>query len=65
MTDRIEPVGRRRDPQPVERVHFSPVEREQQRREREQRRRRRQADTPQAPAGGDGDAASPRLDLRA
>jgi hypothetical protein len=34
VTDRIEPVGRRR-PSPVEPVLLTPVEREQQRRERE------------------------------
>jgi hypothetical protein len=61
VTDRIEPIGRRRDASPVERVLLTPVEREQQRREREEKRRRR----PKPPRGGEGDDAPPRLDLRA
>jgi hypothetical protein len=65
VTDRIEPVGRRRDLLPVEPIVLSPVERERRRREREERRRRRQAQTPPPPDGGEGDDAPPRLDLRA
>jgi hypothetical protein len=65
VTDRIEPVGRRRDPSPVEPVLLTPVEREQQRREREEKRRRRRAQsTPTHPEGAD-DSSPPRLDLRA
>lgn len=48
MTHRIEPVGPRRDLAPVERVIFTPVERQAER-ERRERRRREQA---QAPAQG-------------
>jgi hypothetical protein len=62
VTDRIEPIGPRRDASPVERVLLTPVEREQQRREREEKRRRR---PPPPPTGGEGDDAPPRLDLRA
>jgi hypothetical protein len=58
VTDRIEPVGRRRDLLPVEPIVLSPVERERRRREREER-------TPPPPDGGEGDDAPPRLDLRA
>jgi hypothetical protein len=68
VTDRIEPVGRRRDPMAVEPIVLLTVEREQRRREREERRRRRQPQAPQAlpaPADDDGDDVPPRLDLRA
>jgi hypothetical protein len=65
VTDRIEPIGRRRDASPVEPVRLTPVEREQQRREREEKRRRRRGQTSPTPADGAADDASPRLDLRA
>ena len=66
MTERIEPIGPRRDAAPVESVQLTPAEREARRREREERRRRR---TPAPPrrrddGGGDGDGR-PRLDVRA
>jgi hypothetical protein len=64
MTDRIEPIGPRRDAPPVQPVRLTPAERERRRREREERRRRGAA--PPRPQGStaDGDAP-PRLDLRA
>jgi hypothetical protein len=65
VTDRIEPIGSRRDMSPVERVLLTPVEREQRRRRREEQRRRRRPHTAPTPAeGADGDAP-PGLDLRA
>ena len=41
MTQRIEPVGPRRDLAPVDRVLLTPVEREAERERRDQRRRER------------------------
>jgi hypothetical protein len=63
VTERIQPIGPRRDAAPVEPVRLTPIERERRRREREERRRRRR---PPEPPGGpaDGDPP-PRLDLRA
>jgi hypothetical protein len=48
MTDRIEPIGPRRDAAPVERIVPHAVERELRRREREERRRRRATARPSA-----------------
>ena len=62
MTERVEPIGPRRDATPVERVLLTPVERELRRREREERRRKRRDRGPARGADGD---APPRLDLRA
>jgi hypothetical protein len=62
MTDRIEPIGPRRDAAPVERIVLTPVERELRRREREERRRRRRDRPPERRADGND---PPRLDLRA
>ena len=62
MTERVEPIGPRRDAAPVERVLLTPVERELRRREREERRRRRRDRAPDRGADG---GAPPGLDLRA
>ena len=43
MTQRIEPVGPRRDLAPADRVLLTPAEREAERERREQRRRKRPA----------------------
>jgi len=43
MTQRIEPVGPRRDLAPVERLLLSPVERERERERRERRRKQQPA----------------------
>ena len=62
MTQRIDPVGARRDLAPVDQLRIlTPVEREQekQRRERERQRRRR---APRAPENG---SAPGNLDVRA
>ena len=63
MTQRIEPVGPRRDLAPVDRVLMTPVEREADRERRERRRR-------EAPAKRGGKPSEPapergRLDIRA
>ena len=56
MTQRIEPVGPRRDLAPVERALLTPVERDAERERRERRRRQRPAPPakrpPDAPQGG-------------
>jgi hypothetical protein len=63
VTQRIEPVGPRRDIAPTERVPpLTPVERELERERREQRRRQR-ARTPEHPRH-DGDSGG-SLDVRA
>ena len=49
MTQRIEPVGQRRDLAPVDRVLLTPVEREAERERRERRRRERPAPKPSEP----------------
>ncbi len=59
MTQRIEPVGPRRDIAPVEHVLLTPVERELERERREERRRRRPAKPPAEPPREGG------LDVRA
>jgi hypothetical protein len=59
VTQRIEPVGPRRDLAPVERALLTPVERELERERREQRRRRQ----PAKPA--DGPPRQGGLDVRA
>jgi hypothetical protein len=61
VTDRIEPVGPRRDVEPVRRVLLAPVQREAEKRERE-RRRRRPAPRPAAPEDASEGGA---LDVRA
>ena len=60
MTQRIEPVGPRRDLAPVERLLLSPVERELERERRERRRKQQPAAKrpPEPPEGGS-------LDVRA
>jgi hypothetical protein len=62
VSQRIEPVGPRRDAAPVELRILTPVEREEQR-ERRERRRRRDGEPPQPPPepGPEGG----RLDVRA
>ena len=63
MTQRIEPVGPRRDLAPAERVSLlTPVERELERERREQRRRQ-QPRTPAKPRRDAGSGGS--LDVRA
>ena len=63
MTQRIEPVGPRRDLAPAERVHLlGPVERELERERREQRRRQ-QSRKPAQPPRDAGSGGS--LDVRA
>jgi hypothetical protein len=52
VTQRIEPVGPRRDLAPAERVILTPVERELERERREQRRRQRPKPPAQPPHGG-------------
>lgn len=53
MTQRIEPLGPRRDIAPVERALLTPVERELERERREQRRRRRPSEpAPEPPREG-------------
>ena len=59
MTQRIEPVGPRRDIAPVERALLTPVERELERERREERRRRRASKPPAEPPREGG------LDVRA
>lgn len=62
MTQRIEPVGPRRDLAPVDRVLLTPVEREAERERRERRRKQR----PPAPSEPRQDADSGgSLDVRA
>ncbi len=60
MTQRIEPVGPRRDLAPVERLLLTPVERELERERRERRRKQQPAAKrpPEPPEGGS-------LDVRA
>jgi len=60
VTQRIEPVGPRRDLAPVERLLLSPVERELERERRERRRKQQPAAKrpPEPPEGGS-------LDVRA
>jgi len=62
VTQRIEPVGPRRDLAPVDRVLLTPVEREAERERREQRRRERgrKASEPRQDADSGGS-----LDVRA
>ena len=54
MSQRIEPVGARRDAAPVDRVLLTPVEREAERERRERRRRRpaQAAGRPSEPSQG-------------
>ena len=59
MSQRIEPVGPRRDLAPVERALLTPVERELERERREQRRRRQPSKPPGEPPREGG------LDVRA
>jgi hypothetical protein len=59
VTQRIEPVGPRRDIAPVERALLTPVERELERERREERRRRRPSKPPAEPPREGG------LDVRA
>jgi hypothetical protein len=62
VTQRIDPVGPRRDAAAVEPpVRLTPAERDQRRRERDARRRRRAEATPRRPDS----EAPPGLDLRA
>jgi hypothetical protein len=49
VTQRIEPVGPRRDAAPVERLLLTPVEREAERERRERRRRRHPAQPAERP----------------
>ena len=60
MTQRIEPVGPRRDLAPVDRVLLTPVERELDRERRERRRREQPTPEPRKPAPEGGG-----LDVRA
>jgi hypothetical protein len=59
--DRIEPIGPRREIDPVRPAVLPPEERERRRREREERRRRAAQAAPRPPQDGD----EPRLDVRA
>jgi hypothetical protein len=59
VTQRIEPVGPRRDIAPVERALLTTVERELERERREERRRRRSSKPPAEPPREGG------LDVRA
>jgi hypothetical protein len=56
VTQRIEPLGPRRDAAPVDRIVLTPVEREAERERRERRRRQRPAQPaqrpPESPQGG-------------
>jgi hypothetical protein len=49
VSQRVEPVGPRRDLAPVDRVILTPVEREAERERRERRRRERPARRPAEP----------------
>ena len=63
MTQRIEPVGPRRDIAPAERVPLlGPVERELERERREQRRRERTRKAPEPPQDAESGGS---LDIRA
>ena len=63
MTQRIEPVGPRRDLAPAERVPLlSPVQREEERERREQRRKQRARTAPNPRQDGDSGGS---LDVRA
>ena len=61
MTQRIEPVGPRRDLAPVERLLLSPVERELERERRERRRKQQQPGAKRPPEPSEGGS----LDVRA
>jgi hypothetical protein len=52
VTQRIEPVGPRRDLAPVDRVLLTPVERDAERERRERRRKQRSAKPAEPPQGG-------------
>jgi hypothetical protein len=62
VTQRIEPVGPRRDAAPVERILLTPLEREAERERRERRRRQRPAQPAKRPSEP---PPSGSLDIRA
>jgi hypothetical protein len=62
VTQRIEPVGPRRDLAPVERLLLTPVERDAERERRERRRKQRPPRPAERPSDG---AQGGSLDVRA
>ena len=65
MTQRIEPVGPRRDLAPVELRVLTPLEREAEKRRRERERERRRRAPQHAPEPSEDGPEPGRLDVRA